>query len=198
MQNCNGGYSSYETKRGGGILELINPSEVFGTCTHWTKQQLLLWIVMCSRTSWSGDIMVDYTYVECTSAAVQALKHFTDKFPNHRPEEIRLAILTVLQATCIISWLYCDWNIFHVQAMSAEGVTLHSQYSETWWIVGGVSHLAGLLKSKITDKLTASCAVFHSLQELGCVFHIWHLVWPGSSGLHGQKIWFRVHLLQGC
>lgn len=39
--------------------------------------------------------MVDYTYVECTSAAVQALKHFTDKFPNHRPEEIRLAVLTV-------------------------------------------------------------------------------------------------------
>ena len=47
--------------------------------------------------------MVDYTYVECTSAAVQALKHFTDKFPNHRPEEIRLALLTELQATCIIS-----------------------------------------------------------------------------------------------
>ena len=34
MQNCNGGYSSYETKRGGGILELINPSEVFGMCIH--------------------------------------------------------------------------------------------------------------------------------------------------------------------
>lgn len=30
MQNSNGGYSSYETKRAGGILEMINPSEVFG------------------------------------------------------------------------------------------------------------------------------------------------------------------------
>ena len=33
--------------------------------------------------------MVDYTYVECTSAAVQALKHFAEQFPNHRPKEIR-------------------------------------------------------------------------------------------------------------
>ena len=32
MQNANGGYSSYETKRGGTLLELLNPSEVFGEC----------------------------------------------------------------------------------------------------------------------------------------------------------------------
>lgn len=66
MQNSNGGYSTYETKRAGGVLELINPAEVF------------------------GDIMVDYTYVECTSAALQALKHFSLQFPKHRNEEIEL------------------------------------------------------------------------------------------------------------
>ena len=85
-------------------MELINPSEVFGMCSHWTKHNSAV-IIMCSPnptmcslnpTMCSGDIMVDYTYVECTSAAVQALKHFTDTFPNHRPEEIRLATLTVL------------------------------------------------------------------------------------------------------
>ena len=52
MQNENGGYSSYETKRAGKVMELLNPAEVF------------------------GDIMVDYTYVECTSAVMQALRHF--------------------------------------------------------------------------------------------------------------------------
>lgn len=36
-----------------------------------------------------GDIMIDYTYVECTSACVQALKHFTDCFPSYKQEEIR-------------------------------------------------------------------------------------------------------------
>ena len=64
MQNSNGGFSSYETKRAGSVMELINPAEVF------------------------GDIMVDYTYVECTSAVVQALRHFAHQFPSHRTKEI--------------------------------------------------------------------------------------------------------------
>lgn len=36
-----------------------------------------------------GDIMIDYTYVECTSAVMQALQHFHVQFPEHRPQEIR-------------------------------------------------------------------------------------------------------------
>ena len=35
--------------------------------------------------------MVDYTYVECTSAVMQALKHFSDRYPQYRGTEIRLA-----------------------------------------------------------------------------------------------------------
>ncbi|XP_004602367.1 lanosterol synthase [Sorex araneus] len=65
MRNSDGGFATYETKRGGFLLELLNPSEVF------------------------GDIMIDYTYVECTSAVMQALKHFHTQFPDHRAEEIR-------------------------------------------------------------------------------------------------------------
>lgn len=33
--------------------------------------------------------MIDYTYVECTSAAMQALRHFHKEFPEHRAPEIR-------------------------------------------------------------------------------------------------------------
>ncbi|KAM9253585.1 lanosterol synthase isoform 1-T1 [Dugong dugon] len=65
MRNPDGGFSTYETKRGGRLLELLNPSEVF------------------------GDIMIDYTYVECTSAVMQALKHFHTRFPDHRAGEVR-------------------------------------------------------------------------------------------------------------
>ncbi|MEQ2206681.1 hypothetical protein XENOCAPTIV_001617 [Xenoophorus captivus] len=65
MKNRDGGFATYETKRGGRLLELLNPSEVF------------------------GDIMIDYTYVECTSAAMQALRHFQKVHPDHRTEEIR-------------------------------------------------------------------------------------------------------------
>lgn len=64
MRNSDGGFATYETKRGGRLLELLNPSEVF------------------------GDIMIDYTYVECTSAVMQALKHFQKVHPDHRAQEI--------------------------------------------------------------------------------------------------------------
>jgi len=33
--------------------------------------------------------MIDYTYVECTSAVMQALKLFHERFPDHRAGEIR-------------------------------------------------------------------------------------------------------------
>ncbi|KAF3842808.1 hypothetical protein F7725_001657 [Dissostichus mawsoni] len=65
MRNSDGGFATYETKRGGRLLELLNPSEVF------------------------GDIMIDYTYVECTSAVMQALRHFQKAYPEHRAEELR-------------------------------------------------------------------------------------------------------------
>jgi len=32
MKNSDGGFASYETKRGGIMLELLNPAEVFGDC----------------------------------------------------------------------------------------------------------------------------------------------------------------------
>lgn len=32
MRNSDGGFATYETKRGGHLLELLNPSEVFGEC----------------------------------------------------------------------------------------------------------------------------------------------------------------------
>ncbi|KAI3379184.1 hypothetical protein SNEBB_006010 [Seison nebaliae] len=48
MRNDDGGWATYEKKRGGYFLENLNPSEVF------------------------GDIMIDYTYTECTSAVIQA------------------------------------------------------------------------------------------------------------------------------
>ncbi|XP_050388661.2 lanosterol synthase isoform X1 [Patella vulgata] len=68
MKCHDGGFASYETKRGGVLLEKLNPSEVF------------------------GDIMIDYTYVECTSAVMQSLKHFKDKHPEYRADEIRLTL----------------------------------------------------------------------------------------------------------
>ncbi|HEY8945668.1 MAG TPA: prenyltransferase/squalene oxidase repeat-containing protein, partial [Polyangiaceae bacterium] len=55
-QNDDGGWATYERQRAGGWLERLNPSRVF------------------------GDIMVDRSYVECTSACLQALVRAQRRF----------------------------------------------------------------------------------------------------------------------
>ncbi|XP_022753475.1 cycloartenol synthase 2 isoform X2 [Durio zibethinus] len=64
LQNTEGGFATYELTRSYPWLELINPAETF------------------------GDIVIDYPYVECTSAAIQALTSFTNSHSGHRQEEI--------------------------------------------------------------------------------------------------------------
>lgn len=39
-----------------------------------------------------GDIIVDYSYVECTSACITALCAFRNQHPDHRPREISSAL----------------------------------------------------------------------------------------------------------
>ncbi|MCC6751242.1 MAG: hypothetical protein IT371_26555 [Deltaproteobacteria bacterium] len=68
FQNADGGWATYELKRGPDWLELLNPSQVFGA------------------------IMVDYSYVECTSACLQALSRARLRFPGFLEAEIARAI----------------------------------------------------------------------------------------------------------
>jgi squalene/oxidosqualene cyclase-like protein len=71
-QNNDGGWATYERQRGGAWLEKLNPSQVF------------------------GDIMVDYSYPECTSAAVQALvrarARFAGEFDGPIDQAVRRAV----------------------------------------------------------------------------------------------------------
>jgi lanosterol synthase len=61
LQNKDGGWATYELTRGPEWLELLNPSDVF------------------------ARIMVDYSYVECTSACVQALAKALHGLPQLEP-----------------------------------------------------------------------------------------------------------------
>jgi squalene/oxidosqualene cyclase-like protein len=67
-QNDDGGWATYEKKRGGDWLEALNPSQVF------------------------GEIMIDYSYVECTSACVQALLKARRRFPGEFGDTLETAI----------------------------------------------------------------------------------------------------------
>lgn len=53
-----GGWATYENTRSYTWVEIINPAETF------------------------GDIMIDYPYVECSSASLQALAAFKKRYPN--------------------------------------------------------------------------------------------------------------------
>lgn len=68
LQNTDGGFATYENNRGYAWFEWLNPSEVF------------------------GDIMIDYSYVECTNASIGALAAFHKAFPAHRTGEVTRAI----------------------------------------------------------------------------------------------------------
>ena len=68
LQNADGGFATYENNRGYGWYEWLNPSEVF------------------------GDIMIDYSYVECSMASNGALARFREAFPHHRRREVDRAL----------------------------------------------------------------------------------------------------------
>ncbi|KAF3000096.1 Lanosterol synthase (Oxidosqualene--lanosterol cyclase) [Curvularia kusanoi] len=65
MQNASGGCASYEPTRGSELLEHLNAAEVF------------------------GRIMIEYDYVECTTATVTALQMFQQYYPSYRADEIK-------------------------------------------------------------------------------------------------------------
>lgn len=74
LQNAStGGWATYELQRGSGLIEYLNPSETF------------------------HGIMVDYPYVECSSACIQALTLFQKHFSSHRSNEIKNSISRGIQ-----------------------------------------------------------------------------------------------------
>ena len=63
-QNDTGGVGSYECRRGGEYMEMLNAAEVF------------------------GRIMIEYDYPECTTACVTALSLFHKHYPKYRAVDV--------------------------------------------------------------------------------------------------------------
>jgi cycloartenol synthase len=61
------GEEGYTADTDNAVPQILNPSETF------------------------GDIIVDYSYVECTSACITALAMFRKRCPDHRKAEIGAA-----------------------------------------------------------------------------------------------------------
>lgn len=113
LQNKDGGWATYENTRSYSWLEWINPSEVF------------------------GDIMIDYSCVECTSSSIQGLAAFRARHPGHRRAQVDTAIERGAQFIESIqradgSW-YGSWGVcftygtwFGVEGLVAAGRTFES------------------------------------------------------------------------
>uniref|UniRef100_A0AAX7U7C0 Terpene cyclase/mutase family member n=1 Tax=Astatotilapia calliptera TaxID=8154 RepID=A0AAX7U7C0_ASTCA len=182
MKNTDGGFATYETKRGGRLLELLNPSEVF------------------------GDIMIDYTYVECTSAVMQALRHFQKVYPDHRAEEIRSTLREGLEYCRKVqrpdgswegSWGVCFtygmW--FGLEAFACMGHVYENGHPDRKSIERGVQMLIDKQlpngdwpQENIAGVFNKSCAI--SYTSYRNVFPIWTLgrfsrLYP-TSGLAGK------------
>ncbi|GJC90733.1 lanosterol synthase [Colletotrichum liriopes] len=80
-QNETGGVGSYERRRGGEYMELLNAAEVF------------------------GRIMIEYDYPECTTACVTALSLFQTHWPDYRQDDIRIFIKRA------VNWIRSHQNI---------------------------------------------------------------------------------------
>ena len=113
FQNRDGGWATYENTRSGSWLEFMNPSEVF------------------------GKIMIDYSWIECTSACITALVAFAQEYPEYKPKEIEQSLDRGIQfiqsqqlndGSWIGSWGVCftygTW--FGVEALVKRGFATYS------------------------------------------------------------------------
>lgn len=108
-QNADGGFGSYERRRGAAILELVNPSEMYGNC------------------------MTERSYTECTASCVGALARFRAVYPTVERDAIDEAVsrgVRLLRSRQLPDGSYLGfWGvnftyaIFHViEALTAAGV----------------------------------------------------------------------------
>jgi len=75
-QNADGGFGTYERRRGWRLLELLNPSEMYSRC------------------------MVEESYAECTGSALAALCHFRQAFPQVLRPTIDRSVANAVRFLC--------------------------------------------------------------------------------------------------
>ncbi|KAJ1334485.1 hypothetical protein BSLG_007640 [Batrachochytrium salamandrivorans] len=108
--------SCYELQRGSELLEILNPSEVF------------------------GKIMVEYSYTECTTSVLLGLSSFRKTYPYHRAKEIDETVdravnfirkLQLPNGLWFGSWGVCFTyaTFFAVESLSSVGETYKSSDS---------------------------------------------------------------------
>ncbi|KAJ3267503.1 Lanosterol synthase (Oxidosqualene--lanosterol cyclase) [Borealophlyctis nickersoniae] len=136
MQNSDGGYASYEPTRGPKLLEWINPAEVFGEYSLYVLEHANSGgsKVTDAETTKPGDIMVEYSYPECTTAVLLGLASFRKYNPDYRTADIEYAVARGIRylkkvqrpeggwyGCWAICFTYATW--FGLEALASVGET---------------------------------------------------------------------------
>lgn len=133
-QNTNGGWSTYEPTRAPQWLEKLNPSEVF------------------------ADIMIDYSWTECSAACLISLMESQEDYPDYKNNELRKAInagldFIIKQQKTDGSW-YGGWAVCFTYA--------------TWFAVETLSKALNkgyFDDATLTDSINKACAFLISKQK---------------------------------
>jgi len=157
-----GGWATYENRRGPFWLELLNPSECF------------------------GDIVVDYDYVELTSACIVALHKFIKKYPGQGSSNITEAIAR--GAAWIRkhqrddgSW-YGSWGVCFTYGVWF-GVNGLATVGDNYWNSKSVKKAVDFLLTKQMEKggwgesyLSSSTKVYHHAEERQYINTAWAML----------------------
>ncbi len=132
FQNEDGGWASYELTRGPLWLEKLNPSEIF------------------------GNIMIEHSYIECSSAAIQGLIKFKEHNPDYRKAEIEKSLergikFILSQQNSDGSW-YGSWAVCFTYGI--------------WFAIEALTHFEALNKTaELRSAIDKGCEFLVSRQN---------------------------------
>ncbi|CAN0024404.1 unnamed protein product [Heterosigma akashiwo] len=174
-QNRDGGWATYENNRGYGWYEALNPSDVF------------------------GDIMIDYSYVECSTACLSALATFRKEFPEHRAGEIEGALERGRRFVKSIqrpdgSW-YGSWGVCFCYAtwFGIEGLVVSGEPLDSPHITRAVAFLLSKQRPNGGWGESYLSCVDKAYSEGGCLPGLG----DGGSGVV-QTAWALLGLMEGA
>lgn len=118
MRNPDGGFATYETKRGGHLLELLNPSEVFGECltrstVHRSGPQVLAEPVELSLVRVAGCLGLDERTVTLSWGPLGDLGGILTGFPGSAWLAVDCASLLVRSCYASSEASRCPWHLWH-------------------------------------------------------------------------------------
>ncbi|ORC85288.1 lanosterol synthase [Trypanosoma theileri] len=125
LRNRGSGWASYEPTRGPSYLELLNCTDVF------------------------KDVMIDYSYAECSSSCVHTLALFRELYPGYRRTEVNQAIRDGVR--CVLEKQRPDGSFYGSWAVC---------FTYAAWLVASALRVSGELPSMATHPACVALADF--------------------------------------